>query len=91
MCGFAGFSDAGMTREDMRTTAEHMLAAVAHRGPDGAGRLHHRGVTLAHCALTFTDPVHQAALERLRGERRRGSDVEVELRPLARYDALIPA
>ncbi|GAA2273490.1 asparagine synthase (glutamine-hydrolyzing) [Streptomyces atrovirens] len=58
MCGFAGFSDAGMTREDMRTTAEHMLAAVAHRGPDGAGRLHHRGVTLAHCALTFTDPDH---------------------------------
>ena len=41
--------------------------------------------------LTFTDPAHQAALERLRGERRRGPDVEVELRPLARYDRLIPA
>lgn len=41
--------------------------------------------------LTFTDPAHQAALDRLRGERRRGSDVEVELRPLARYDQLIPA
>jgi hypothetical protein len=41
--------------------------------------------------LTFTDPAHQQELDRLRGERRRGSDVEVELRPLARYDALIPA
>jgi transposase len=39
--------------------------------------------------LTFTDPAHQSELERLRGERRRGP--EVELRPLARYDALIPA
>jgi hypothetical protein len=39
--------------------------------------------------LTFTDPGHQAELERLRGERRR--EPEVELRPLARYDALIPA
>ena len=41
--------------------------------------------------LTFTDPAHQAELDCLRGERRRRGDVEVELRPLARYDALIPA
>jgi hypothetical protein len=41
--------------------------------------------------LTFTDPAHQRALEELRGERRRPRDVDVELRPLARYDALIPA
>ena len=39
--------------------------------------------------LTFTDPAHQAELERLRGVRRR--EPEVELRPLARYDELIPA
>jgi hypothetical protein len=39
--------------------------------------------------LTFTDPAHQAELERLRGQRRR--EPEVELRPLARYDRLIPA
>jgi len=39
--------------------------------------------------LTFTDPAHQAELERLRGERRR--EPVVELRPLKRYDALIPA
>jgi hypothetical protein len=41
--------------------------------------------------LTFTDPAHQAELERLRHQRRRSRDVEVERRPLARYDALIPA
>ena len=41
--------------------------------------------------LTFTDPVHQAELDRLRGERRRPKTPTVEARPLARYDALIPA
>jgi transposase len=41
--------------------------------------------------LTFTDPAHQAALAKLRGERRRAREPEVQLRPLARYDALIPA
>jgi hypothetical protein len=41
--------------------------------------------------LTFTDPVHQQLLDRLRGTRRAGPDVEVELRSLARYDELIPA
>jgi len=41
--------------------------------------------------LTFTDPAHQILLDRLRGERRRGPRVEVEARPLARYDQLIPA
>jgi transposase len=39
--------------------------------------------------LTFTDPAHQTQLERLRGLRRQR--VEVEIRPLARYDQLIPA
>ncbi|MBA2792631.1 MAG: IS21 family transposase [Thermoleophilaceae bacterium] len=41
--------------------------------------------------LTFTDPAHQAELDRLRGERKRPRQVEVETRPLAHYDALIPA
>jgi hypothetical protein len=42
--------------------------------------------------LTFTDPAHQAALDELRGERkRRRFKPEVEMRPLARYDELIPA
>lgn len=41
--------------------------------------------------LTFTDPAHQQLLDQLRGTRRRGPDVEVELRSLDRYDELIPA
>lgn len=41
--------------------------------------------------LCFTDPEHQRALDELRGERRRHKDIDVERRPLARYDALIPA
>jgi transposase len=42
--------------------------------------------------LTFTDPAHEAALCELRSERKRGrSEPDVEIRPLARYDALIPA
>jgi transposase len=43
--------------------------------------------------LTFTDPAHQRALEELRGERKGGrrSAPEVEIRPLSRYDELIPA
>jgi len=41
--------------------------------------------------LTFTDPAHQSALDELRGARRRPREPEVQLRPLARYDALIPA
>jgi hypothetical protein len=42
-------------------------------------------------ALTFTDPAHQTELDRLRARRRLRDQVEVEIRPLARYDQLIPA
>ncbi|MFF3485334.1 asparagine synthase (glutamine-hydrolyzing) [Streptomyces sp. NPDC002701] len=51
-----GFSDPGGGRDAARGTAERMLAAVAHRGPDGSNACHHHGVTFAHCALTFVDP-----------------------------------
>jgi hypothetical protein len=56
------------------------ITAVALDTGELAGR--HRRRFARH--LTFTDPAHQQELERLRGERRRGSDVEVERRPLAR-------
>ena len=39
--------------------------------------------------LCFTDPAHQAALKQQRGSRR--AEPDVERRPLARYDQLIPA
>ncbi|MET7571740.1 asparagine synthase (glutamine-hydrolyzing) [Streptomyces sp. NPDC005492] len=51
-----GFSDLSGGGEAARATAGRMLAAVAHRGPDGSNWCHHRGVTFAHCALTFVDP-----------------------------------
>jgi transposase len=42
--------------------------------------------------LTITDPAHQSELDRQRAKRRgQRHDVEVEIRPLARYDQLIPA
>jgi transposase len=40
---------------------------------------------------TFTDPAHQTQLERRRVARRQRHEVDVEIRPLSRYDALIPA
>jgi hypothetical protein len=41
--------------------------------------------------LTITDPAHQTELERQRAKRRQRHEVEVEIRPLTRYDQLIPA
>ena len=41
--------------------------------------------------LTLTDPAHQSELDTLRARRRLRHQVEVEIRPLARYDAVIPA
>jgi transposase len=41
--------------------------------------------------LTLTDPAHQSELDQLRSRRRQRQEVDVEIRPLARYDALIPA
>jgi Mu transposase-like protein len=41
--------------------------------------------------LTITDPAHQTELERQRIGRRRRHEIDVEIRPLARYDQLIPA
>jgi hypothetical protein len=65
--------------------SQREVRAVAHDTGELACR--HRRSFARH--LTFTDPAHQAELERLRGARRR--EPEVELRPVARYDALIPA
>ena len=57
-----------------------------------SGELAARHVRCFARHLTFTDPAHQSALGRLRAERRRRTlEVEVQLRSLARYDALIPA
>jgi transposase len=41
--------------------------------------------------LTVTDPSHQHELDRRRARRRSRHEVDVEVRPLERYDQLIPA
>jgi transposase len=77
---------AGRRVEARASQAE--IAAVALDTGEVAAR--HRRLFAG--GLTFTDPAHQAALDELRGERkRRRAEPEVEVRPLARYDALIPA
>jgi transposase len=73
-------------RVEVRVSQRELIAIALDSGELAA---RHRRRFARH--LTFTDPAHQRELERLRGVRRRGPDVEVELRPLTRYDALIPA
>jgi hypothetical protein len=67
--------------------SQTQIAAVALNTGELAGR--HRRRFARH--LTFTDPAHQTERERLRDNRRNGRNVDVEIRPLARYDQLIPA
>jgi transposase len=72
-------------RVELRVGQREVLA-VAQRTGELAAR-HRRSFA---GGLTLTAPEHARALGELRDERRgRGPDVEV--RPLARYDALIPA
>jgi hypothetical protein len=73
-------------RVEVRISQTEVTAVVLDTGEVAC---RHRRRFAPH--LTFTDPAHQAELERLRGERHRPRDVDVELRPLARYDQLIPA
>jgi len=73
-------------RVEVRVSQTHVSAVVLDTG-ELAGR-HRRSFA---GALTFTDPTHQTELERLRAHRRQRHEVEVEIRPLSRYDALIPA
>ena len=73
-------------RVELRVSQAEIMAVALDTGELAA---RHQRVFAG--GLCFTDPAHQAALERLRGERRRGRDIDVERRPLARYDALIPA
>jgi hypothetical protein len=73
-------------RVEVRVTQAEVSCAVLDTG-DLACR--HRRVFAG--GLTFTDPQHQTELEQLRERRRQRHEVEVEIRPLSRYDAVIPA
>jgi hypothetical protein len=73
-------------RVEVRVSQTEITAVVLDTGELACG---HRRVFAG--GLTFTDPGHQSELERLRVRRRQRHDIDVEIRPLARYDALIPA
>lgn len=73
-------------RVEVRVTQEHVTAAVLDTGELVC---RHRRVFAG--GLTFTDPQHQSELDRQRARRRQRHEVDVEIRPLSRYDALIPA
>jgi len=73
-------------RVEVRVSQAALTAAALDTGELAA-----RHARVFAGGLTFTDPAHQAALQELRGERRRPREPDVECRPLSRYDALIPA
>ena len=66
------------------------FAQVA-RKISGASRVTGRDDRAVARSRRHDDPAHQSELERLRARRRLRDEVEVEIRPLARYDQLIPA
>jgi transposase len=72
-------------RVELRVSQSQVRAVVLDTGELAC---RHRRVFAG--GLTITEPEHQRELDRLRG-RRLGREAEVETRPLARYDALIPA
>ena len=73
-------------RVEVRVSQSEITAVVLDTGELAA---HHRRVFAG--GLTLLDPAHQTQLERQRDERRQRHQVDVEIRPLARYDELIPA
>ena len=73
-------------RVEVRVSQTEVMAVVLDTGELAC---RHRRVFAG--GLTFTDPAHQTELELLRARRRQRHEVDVEIRPLSRYDALIPA
>jgi hypothetical protein len=73
-------------RVEVRVSQELVTAAVLDTGELAC---RHRRVFAG--GLTFTDPAHQSELERQRARRRQPREIDVEVRPLSRYDQLIPA
>jgi hypothetical protein len=73
-------------RVELRVSQREVTAVVLDTGELAC---RHRRVFAG--GLTFTDPAHQNQLEQLRARRRQRHEVDVEIRPLSRYDALIPA
>lgn len=73
-------------RVEVRVSQTEVMAVVLDTGELAA---RHRRVFAG--GLTVTDPAHQTELERQRATRRQRNEIEVEIRPLSRYDRLIGA
>jgi transposase len=73
-------------RVELRVSQSDVMAVVLDTGELAC---RHRRVFAG--GLTFTDPAHQTQLEQQRARRRQRHEVDVEIRPLSRYDRLIPA
>jgi transposase len=73
-------------RVEVRVSQAEVLAVVLDTGELAAR--HRRSFA---GGLTVTDPAHQDELELQRARRRGRHEVDVEVRPLSRYDQLIPA
>lgn len=73
-------------RVELRVSQDHVIAAALD-----TGELACRHQRCFAGGLTFTDPAHQTELERQRTPRRQRHEIDVEIRPLSRYDQLIPA
>jgi asparagine synthase (glutamine-hydrolysing) len=59
MCGIAGILSANRPLDDRQPVLEAMLQRIAHRGPDGDGRMHIPGqALLGHRRLAIIDPEH---------------------------------
>jgi asparagine synthase (glutamine-hydrolysing) len=56
MCGISGIFDWGQQNPDSLETVKNMVAALAHRGPDGCGLYSDDWVTFGHSRLSIIDP-----------------------------------
>lgn len=73
-------------RVEVRVSQSEITAVVLDTGELAA---RHRRVFAG--GLTLIDPAHQTQLEQQRARRRQRHEIDVEIRPLSRYDRLIPA
>lgn len=55
MCGIAGLVSRAPISSEQRARVKQMNAALAHRGPDGAGEFHDTHLTLAMRRLSIID------------------------------------
>jgi asparagine synthase (glutamine-hydrolysing) len=56
MCGIGGIVGGSLRADERESAALRLQAALAHRGPDGAGLFHAESCVLVHTRLAILDP-----------------------------------